>query len=97
MTEQIKVRGEGGAVFTLDLPLHEAIAEQLEKGTLVRLNDDESEPFTGSPIEVAESEAEVPAAEPEVDPTPAEAPAEEVPAEVEPAPEVPADLESEVF
>jgi hypothetical protein len=39
MSDQtIMVRGEGGAVFTLSLPLHEAIEDQLRKGTLVRVN-----------------------------------------------------------
>ncbi|MBD0838790.1 hypothetical protein [Streptomyces sp. TRM68416] len=42
MAETIHVRGEGGAVFTMDLPLPEAIAERLERGHLVRVNADGS-------------------------------------------------------
>lgn len=43
MADTITVRGEGGAVFTLDLPVHEAIQEQLDKGTLLVL-EPEDEP-----------------------------------------------------
>lgn len=40
MTETWFIRGEGGSVFTLDLPLHEAIEHQLLKGYVQRVNAD---------------------------------------------------------
>ncbi|UFS59477.1 hypothetical protein [Subtercola endophyticus] len=40
------VRGEGGSVFKLDLPLHESIEDRLRKGYLTRVEED------GSPIAV---------------------------------------------
>ncbi len=40
MAEHWFIRGEGGSVFKLDLPLHEAIGDQLAKGYLVRVNKD---------------------------------------------------------
>ncbi|MEU1194928.1 hypothetical protein ABZ446_01735 [Streptomyces sp. NPDC005813] len=46
MAETIHVRGEGGAIFTMDLPLPEGIAERYESGQLVRVNADGS-PYTG--------------------------------------------------
>lgn len=57
MVDSIQVRGEGGGVFTLDLPLHEAIKEQLVKGTLFQLDAD------GNPIAYEPETA--PDAEPE--------------------------------
>lgn len=63
MTEQttIHVRGEGGSIFELALPLHEGIADRLAKGAIVRVNADGS-PYTE-------------AADPEVPAPPTEAPA----------------------
>lgn len=40
MAETIHVRGEGGAVIAMDLPLPEAIQERLTKGLLRRVNAD---------------------------------------------------------
>jgi len=40
MTETMHIRGEGGAVFEMSLPLHEAIADRLHKGYLVQVNPD---------------------------------------------------------
>ncbi|WP_046507100.1 hypothetical protein [Streptomyces odonnellii] len=48
MAETIYVRGEGGMVFAMDLPLPESIAERLERGQLVRVNADGS-PYYGAP------------------------------------------------
>ncbi|MCY0961567.1 hypothetical protein [Streptomyces sp. H27-H5] len=42
MVETIHVRGEGGAVIAMDLPLPEAIAERYASGLLVRVNADGS-------------------------------------------------------
>ncbi|GAA1051399.1 hypothetical protein [Arthrobacter russicus] len=42
MPETMFIRGEGGSVFEMGLPLHEAIAERLHKGHLVRVNPDGS-------------------------------------------------------
>jgi len=44
MAETIHVKGEGGMVFAMDLPLPEAIADRLAAGQLVRVNAD------GSPL-----------------------------------------------
>ena len=48
MPETIHVRGEGGAIIAMDLPLPEPIAERLEHGQLVRVNADGS-PYYGTP------------------------------------------------
>ncbi|MFD4527850.1 hypothetical protein ACFWP7_28750 [Streptomyces sp. NPDC058470] len=40
MAETIHVRGEGGAIFAMDLPLPESIAERYERGLLVRVHSD---------------------------------------------------------
>lgn len=40
MTETIHILGEGGTIFAMDLPLHEAIADRLTKGYLKRVNAD---------------------------------------------------------
>lgn len=45
MTETIHVRGEGGQVIAMDLPLPEHIQERLTKGHLRRVNADGS-PYT---------------------------------------------------
>ena len=42
MTETVFILGEGGTVFELDLPLHEAIADRLAKGHLRRVHPDGS-------------------------------------------------------
>lgn len=46
MPETIHVRGEGGIVIAMDLPLHEAIANRLASGQLRRVEADGS-PYTG--------------------------------------------------
>jgi hypothetical protein len=45
-TETIYVRGEGGGIHAMDLPLPEPIEERLRKGMLARVNEDGS-PYTG--------------------------------------------------
>lgn len=45
MSETIYMRGRGGAVWEMTLPLPEYIAKQYEAGDLVRVNQDGS-PFT---------------------------------------------------
>lgn len=47
MAETIYVRGEGGAIFAMDLPLPEAIADRLAKGQIKRVNRDGS-PYAGT-------------------------------------------------
>lgn len=42
MAETIHVRGEGGGIFAMDLPLPESIAQRLAKGYLTRVNEDGS-------------------------------------------------------
>lgn len=44
MAETIHVRGEGGAIFAMDLPLPEGIEQRLAAGQLRRVNPD------GSPL-----------------------------------------------
>lgn len=56
MTEQIHARGEGGGCFVLSLPLHEAIEEQITKGTLT-VTEPTAEcghEFDASPVEPVE-------------------------------------------
>lgn len=43
MAETVFLRGEGGGVIEMSLPLHEAIADRLLKGYLVRVNPDNTE------------------------------------------------------
>ncbi|MEV6174884.1 hypothetical protein AB0L99_42600 [Streptomyces sp. NPDC051954] len=50
MAETIHVRGEGGAIFAMDLPLPEAIGNRLASGLLVRVNEDGS-PHEGAPAQ----------------------------------------------
>ncbi|MEH0445430.1 hypothetical protein QA811_17660 [Streptomyces sp. B21-102] len=53
MAETIYVRGEGGGIHPMDLPLPEPIQERLTKGMLQRVNED------GTPyIEAAPKESE---------------------------------------
>ncbi|WP_327268807.1 hypothetical protein OG233_14115 [Streptomyces sp. NBC_01218] len=40
MAETIHVRGEGGQVFAMDLPLPEGIADRYERGLLARVDAD---------------------------------------------------------
>ena len=56
MAETIYVRGEGGAVIAMDLPLPEGIAERYERGLLKRVNPDGS-PYQGSPATPAPAAA----------------------------------------
>ncbi|WP_405019556.1 hypothetical protein OHV05_24470 [Kitasatospora sp. NBC_00070] len=57
MTETIHVRGEGGMVIAMDLPLPEEIALRLTKGALTQVNAD------GSPLHIASTpEPGIPAA-----------------------------------
>jgi len=55
MAETIHVRGEGGAIFAMDLPLPEGIAERYERGLLVRVHPDgspyQAEPAATSPAD----------------------------------------------
>lgn len=50
MADSIYVRGEGGSVFEMDLPLPEPIAERLTKGLLRQVNADGS-PYTETTAE----------------------------------------------
>lgn len=40
MSETIHVRGEGGAVWEMDLPLPEGVAQRLQRGDLVQVDQD---------------------------------------------------------
>ncbi|MGW0942908.1 hypothetical protein ACWD4O_10200 [Streptomyces sp. NPDC002623] len=48
MAETIHVRGEGGAIFAMDLPLPESIQERLDRGAIQRVNEDGS-PYYAAP------------------------------------------------
>ena len=50
MPDTIHVRGEGGMVIAMDLPLPDHIDERLAKGLLQRVNTDGT-PYTGEPDE----------------------------------------------
>jgi hypothetical protein len=60
MADTIYVRGEGGGIHPMDLPLPEPIADRLAKGTLVRVNADGS-PYT-APARAAKPAQEPPPA-----------------------------------
>lgn len=49
MAESIHVRGEGGQVIEMDLPLPEPIADRVTKGYLRRVNADGT-PYTGAAL-----------------------------------------------
>lgn len=57
------ILGEGGSVFELDLPLHEAIVEKMQKGYIRRVKNAKGDAYTGTdliPGSNAEDEDEVP-------------------------------------
>jgi hypothetical protein len=54
MAETIYLRGEGGGIHAMDLPLPEPIEERVRKGMLRRVNED------GSPYLEATPEQQVP-------------------------------------
>lgn len=58
--QTIFVRGEGGTIFELDLPLHETMSDKLAKGTVRRVNEDGSN-YDGPGDEVPGPPSEVPA------------------------------------
>lgn len=68
MAETIHVRGEGGHIFAMDLPLPEGIADRYERGLLVRVNEDGS-PHAGAPASAPTPVPQDPDAEP-TDPGP---------------------------
>lgn len=39
------VRGEGGSIFKLDLPLHESILERIAKGYIQRVANEDGAPY----------------------------------------------------
>ncbi|GGV13611.1 hypothetical protein [Streptomyces spectabilis] len=51
MAETIYLRGEGGGIHAMDLPLHESIQQRLERGQLRRVNAD------GSPLAAEQAPA----------------------------------------
>ncbi|MCI4045127.1 hypothetical protein [Streptomyces sp. TRM75563] len=50
MAETIHLRGEGGHIFTMDLPLPEGIAERYERGLLTRVDSDGGPAQTTAPV-----------------------------------------------
>ena len=53
MAETIYVRGEGGAIIAMDLPLPEHIQERFDRGQLVRVHSDGSPYYPAAPIPAA--------------------------------------------
>ncbi|MFM9643563.1 hypothetical protein [Streptomyces turgidiscabies] len=51
MAETIYVRGEGGAIIAMDLPLPEAIQERFDRGLIQRVNEDGT-PYAVAPVPV---------------------------------------------
>jgi hypothetical protein len=60
MAETIYVRGEGGGIHAMDLPLPEPIQERLTKGMLQRVNEDGT-PYIEESPESSEDAGKVPA------------------------------------
>lgn len=48
-TPHVFVRGEGGSIFKLDLPLHESIEDRLAKGYLTRVANADGDPYVPEP------------------------------------------------
>lgn len=48
MSDFIHVRGEGGAVIKMTLPLHKSIQQRLDRGDIVRVSED-GEPLAAEP------------------------------------------------
>jgi hypothetical protein len=61
VTETIWLRGEGGALLTVSLPLHFSLQDRLDKGELQRVSRDGS-PWLEPPAGEAEPQPEPPAA-----------------------------------
>ncbi|KJL37052.1 hypothetical protein RR49_01164 [Microbacterium ginsengisoli] len=61
-TPHVFIRGEGGGIFKMDLPLHESIEERLIKGHLTRVANAEGDPYdpTTDTTQVASTPTERP-------------------------------------
>ena len=57
MSRTIHIRGEGGAIIEMELPLHETISDKLRQGHVSRVNPD------GTPFQLAEGEDPSPSVE----------------------------------
>uniref|UniRef100_A0AAU1ZZC6 Uncharacterized protein n=1 Tax=Streptomyces sp. NBC_00093 TaxID=2975649 RepID=A0AAU1ZZC6_9ACTN len=53
MAETIYIRGEGGGIHAMDLPLHESLQDRLSRGLIQRVNADGSH-YMGAPAPVQE-------------------------------------------
>jgi len=53
MAETIYIRGEGGGIHAMDLPLHESVQDRLSRGLIQRINADGSH-YMGAPAPVQE-------------------------------------------
>lgn len=58
--KSVYVRGEGGSIFKLDLPLHETIEDKIVKGVMQRVNADGT-PYAGGSDGVAAPPTSAPA------------------------------------
>ncbi|WP_319054798.1 hypothetical protein [Streptomyces europaeiscabiei] len=63
MAETIYIRGEGGGIHAMDLPLHESVQDRLSRGLIHRVNEDGSH-YTGSEPAPADPGAPATPAEP---------------------------------
>ena len=61
MPDTIHVRGEGGSVIAMDLPLPEGIAQRYAAGLLVRVNPDGSDWSEPSPAAASATPVAAPA------------------------------------
>lgn len=59
--DHVFIRGEGGTVFKLDLPLPESISDRLAKGTIVRVANADGDPYDGPAGDVPAPPTEKPA------------------------------------
>lgn len=60
-SETIFVRGEGGSIFELSLPLSESISDGLAKGSIRRVANADGDPYDGDDDLVPSPPTEVPA------------------------------------
>jgi hypothetical protein len=58
MAESIYVRGEGGSIILMDLPLPEAIQQRFDAGLIVRVNEDGSAWSDSAPEPTPEPDVE---------------------------------------
>ncbi|OII64595.1 hypothetical protein BJP40_19845 [Streptomyces sp. CC53] len=66
MPETIYVRGEGGSIIAMDLPLPEGIQQRYDRGQLVRVNPDGT-PYSSPPAAAPDPDGPAPESGPAPD------------------------------